>query len=210
MSIAQAYNQWATSYDTVANRTRDLEARALRESLPPAALGNVLELGCGTGKNTVWLAEKAARLTAVDFSAGMLRHAQAKLAGHQPPVTFVPADITRPWLFVSAPLDLITCSLILEHIQDLDSIFAQARQALRPGGLFYIGELHPFKQYLGSKARFDTPGGAVELETYGHHLSDFTEGARRHGLRCQQLREWFDADDQAAPPRIVSFVFEAE
>ncbi|WP_375416532.1 class I SAM-dependent methyltransferase [uncultured Hymenobacter sp.] len=209
MTIAEAYNQWAASYDTVVNQTRDLEARALRESLPPSALGNVLELGCGTGKNTAWLAERATHLTAVDFSAEMLRQAQNQLAGHQPPVNFAQADITQPWFFVPTPVDVITCSLVLEHIQNLDFIFAQVRQALRPGGLFYLGELHPFKQYLGSKARFAAPGGVVEPETYVHHVSDFTESARRYGLRCQQLREWFDEHERATPPRLVSFVFEA-
>ena len=209
MTIADSYNQWAASYDTVLNKTRDLEAQALREMLPAGPLGHVLELGCGTGKNTVWLAKNATQLTAVDFSADMMQQARQKLAAHQPPVAFVQADITQPWHFAPAQFDLITCSLILEHIESLDFIFAQARQVLRPNGRFYIGELHPFKQYAGSKARFEAAGGTVVLQTYEHHISDFTEGARRQGLRCQQLREWFDADAPTALPRIMSFVFGA-
>ena len=210
MRLEQAYNTWATSYDTVANKTRDLEAQALRAVVPAGRFERVVELGCGTGKNTAWLAAKAAHLTAVDFSTEMLRQAQQKLAGHQPPITFALADITRPWHFAPASAtDLLTSSLILEHLPDLEVVFAHARRALRPSGLFYLGELHPFKQYLGSQARFDTPTGTVELECYVHHLSDYTEAARRHGFQLQRLQEWFDQDaPSATPPRIVSFLFE--
>jgi predicted TPR repeat methyltransferase len=204
MNIQQAYNIWAESYDTVANKTRDLEAVALRAVLPATSLAHIVELGCGTGKNTEWLASKTNRLTAVDFSADMLAKAQAR--NQHPHVTFWQADIIQPWQFLDAPADLVTCSLILEHIQDLNSVFAQASAALRPGGLFYIGELHPFKQYQGSKARFETAAGSVlELECYVHHVSDFMEAAKRYGLVCQDLREWFD-DDRNGTPRVLSFL----
>lgn len=205
MNIQQAYDTWAESYDTVVNKTRDLEGVALRAVLPATSFAHVVELGCGTGKNTDWLASKTNRLTAVDFSADMLAKAQAR--NQHPHVIFWQANIIQPWQFLDAPADLITCSLILEHIQDLNSVFAQASAALRPGGLFYIGEMHPFKQYQGSKARFETAVGSVlELECYVHHVSDFMQAANRYGLVCHDLREWFD-DDRNGTPRVLSFLF---
>jgi hypothetical protein len=59
METKQAYNLWASQYDTDNNKTRDLEAQALRISLAGIPFNNCLEIGCGTGKNTVWLMEKA-------------------------------------------------------------------------------------------------------------------------------------------------------
>ena len=206
MSIQSAYNAWAETYDTVENKTRDLEAVALRQLLAEVPFAEVLELGCGTGKNTEWLAAKAANLTAVDFSAEMLGQAQAKLAGRN--VRFQQADITQDWTFARSPADLITCSLILEHIQDLSPVFEKASRALAPGGRFYVGELHSFKQYLGSKARFESGTGVVELECYTHHLSDYLTTAGRHGLRCANFREWFDEADRRGVPRIAAFLFE--
>ena len=211
MTVEQAYDTWAGSYDAVVNPTRDLEGQALRASIPAGPFAEIIELGCGTGKNTAWLAARAGHLTAVDFSAEMLRQARQKLAAHQPPVTFAQADISQPWRFAPPQrADLLTASLVLEHLPDLGVVFAHARRALRSGGLFYVGELHPVKQYLGSKARFDTPAGTVTLETYTHHISDYTEAARRHGFRLQRLQEWFDEEARATPPRIVSFLFVAE
>ena len=209
MNVQQAYDAWAVSYDSMPNPTRDLEARALQQTVPPGPHGHVVELGCGTGKNTAWLAAQARQLTAVDFSAEMLAQAQAKRLA--PQVRFQQADITQPWHWLPAPADVLSCSLILEHIRDLSVVFAHARAALRPGGLFYIGELHPFKQYRGTQARFDLPNGTrQELECYVHHLSDFTETARQHGFLCQRLQEWFDEDDRTSTPRIVSFLFKRE
>ena len=52
MSVEQAYNNWAEQYDSNENKTRDLEAKALREVLADMIFENCLEIGCGTGKNT--------------------------------------------------------------------------------------------------------------------------------------------------------------
>lgn len=51
--VQQAYNSWAQQYDSNENKTRDLEARSLRETLAPLTFEHCLEIGCGTGKNTV-------------------------------------------------------------------------------------------------------------------------------------------------------------
>ena len=55
MNIREAYNHWSAQYDTNMNPTRDLEGVALREMLADLSFKQVLEIGCGTGKNTAWL-----------------------------------------------------------------------------------------------------------------------------------------------------------
>ena len=61
MSIEKAYNTWAEQYDTNENKTRDLDIKATIETLSKYKFKYVLELGCGTGKNTKWLLRKAKR-----------------------------------------------------------------------------------------------------------------------------------------------------
>lgn len=204
MNTQQAYNHWARSYDTDENKTRDLEGAAGRQVLAGADFTRVLEVGCGTGKNTVWLAGKAKALTAVDFSEEMMKLARQKVS--HPHVQFRQADITQPWHFGRATL--ITCSLVLEHIQDLDFIFGQVAHSLEPGGLFYMCELHPYKQLQGSRARFERGEQLVQLEYFVHHISEFYAAAQKQGLRCQRLDEWFDSEDKTTLPRLVSFLFE--
>jgi ubiquinone/menaquinone biosynthesis C-methylase UbiE len=209
MQNKEAYNRWSASYDAVTNRTRDVEASAFREVLANRRFSNVIELGCGTGKNTEWLAGKAGHVIAVDFSEEMLNAARKKIVRGN--VDFAIADITKPWLFADRKVDLITCSLILEHIENIDFIFQQAGQHLKEKGLFYIGELHPFKQYQGSKARFEAaPGELFILECFTHHISEYMEAANNNGFSCLSLKEWFDDDegDSNSIPRIITFFFQ--
>lgn len=203
----RVYNAWAWQYDSNHNRTRDLEAVALRETLDNLRFSSALELGCGTGKNTAWLADRVSHVTAVDFSEAMLAKAREKISA--PHVSFHQADITQPWMFTDKTFDLVTFSLVLEHIEDLSAIFGQARQKLGPHGMLYLGELHPFRQYTGTVARFDSEAGRVEAQCFLHHLTDFFDAATGAGFSLRHLREWFDDGDRRAPPRILGLLLEA-
>jgi ubiquinone/menaquinone biosynthesis C-methylase UbiE len=204
MNTEEAYNHWAKSYDSVVNKTRDLEQVAAKYSLAEANFSKVIEIGCGTGKNTVWIAEKAKELLAVDFSKEMMDIARQKITA--PHVRFLWADITRPWNFEKA--SLITCSLVLEHIENINFVFGQVAQTVENGGFFYLCELHPYKQLQASRARFEHEGKLVQLEYFVHHISDYFEAAHTNGLHCIQLQEWFDDDDRTSTPRLASFLFQ--
>jgi ubiquinone/menaquinone biosynthesis C-methylase UbiE len=205
MTIQEAYNSWSSIYDTNQNKTRDLEAVALKHILKDKTFENILEIGCGTGKNTEWLHKKAKKLVGVDFSEDMLNKAKQKISSEN--VQFVRADIQEDWSFQDETFDLVTCSLVLEHIEQLHLVFKRIQSVLSQNGLLYIGELHPFKQYLGTKAQFETDAGTYELTCFTHHVSDFYKAASENGLECLNINEWFDNDDRGGVPRILTMVF---
>jgi ubiquinone/menaquinone biosynthesis C-methylase UbiE len=205
MSTQKLYDQWSATYDAVDNKTRDLEKIACETTLGELTFRNVLELGGGTGKNTSWLADRAERVMSVDFSEEMQAVAREKVGNEN--VEFRISDIREPWSFGAFEPDLITCSLILEHVEDLTFIFEQARGTLTPGGCFYVCELHPFKQYEGSEARFETDAGVQVTECFQHHVTDYTNTALAKGFAIQKIDEWFDEDDRTTTPRLISFVF---
>ena len=205
MSIENAYNIWARQYDTNVNRTRDLDKRCTIETLNNLVFKNVLELGSGTGKNTEWLLNKAERIIGLDFSQEMLNKAKEKISDKR--VTFKKADLTKDWKVENNFADLITSSLTLEHIKNLDHIFSQANQKLKKNGLFFISELHPFKQYSGSKAQYETESGTKELEVYIHHISEYIDNAESNGLKFLEMKEWFDQNYQNRLPRLISLLF---
>ena len=204
MSLEQAYNEWSEQYDSNNNKTRDLEAVALRATLQEIAFKSCLEIGCGTGKNTVWLSSRAQRITAVDLSEKMLSKAREKNSSGN--VSFVQADIRQPWKFLSSNYELVTFSLVLEHVADLGHVLGEASEALVPGGYLYIGELHPFKQYLGSKEHFEKDGITQYVEAYTHHVSDYIQAAKENGLILEDLKEFFDPDNSVTP-RILACLF---
>ncbi len=205
MNTQQAYNIWSQQYDFNENKTRDLEAQALQETLHDINFKSCLEIGCGTGKNTAWLITKAKQVTAVDLSEEMLAKAKEKI--NNDIVEFIEADITVNWTFAKEKYDFITFSLVLEHIQNLDHIFNEVGKYLVQGGHVYIGELHPFKQYAGSKARFETADGTQVVECFTHHLSEFIQTAKKYNLTVTTVNEYFDDGDTATIPRILVLVF---
>lgn len=198
-----AYNRWSKSYDIVDNKTRDLEAKTIRTVLNEISCQHIIEIGCGTGKNTSWLAQHCQRLTAIDFSEEMLKQAKEKIK--DPKIEFQHADITIPWRM--DPADLISCSLVLEHIDDLSFIFEQAALSLTSGGQFYICELHPYKQMQGSRARFEEGDTTIHLEYFVHHISEYMAAAFDNGFTCISLLEWFDNNHKDSVPRLVSYLF---
>lgn len=205
MNVQQAYNAWSETYDSVENTTRDIEAKALRKIVSGENL-DILEIGCGTGKNTEFLQTKAKHLIGADFSSEMLEKAKAKITDEN--VEFRQLDLREIWDFEENSFDLITCSLALEHIENIDFVFSEARRVLRENGRFYFGELHPFKQYLGTKARFETGSGTFELECFVHHVSEFFEVAVKNNFEIVELKEWFDDDDKSQIPRLLTMIFE--
>jgi predicted TPR repeat methyltransferase len=204
LSTRELYNQWSSTYDEVENKTRDLEKIAGQQVLASIEADGIIELGCGTGKNTEWLSEKANHVTAVDLSEEMLAKAKEKIRRSN--VVFQQADILSNWDFTDRKADLITCSLILEHIDNLVPLFQNVKAHLKEDAHFYVCELHPFKQYSGSKARFESPQGTQVLDCYIHHISDYLEAASSAGLSLVGLKEWFD-EDKTGIPRLVSFLF---
>jgi malonyl-CoA O-methyltransferase len=206
MDIQNAYNEWSYSYDQDENRTRDLDRDIVRNRLGGQHFDSILEIGCGTGKNTSFFAQIGQNILAVDFSEGMISQAREKVqAGN---VRFSLMDITQPWDMEEESFDLIVCNLVLEHIQDLSHVFSEAAQALRPGGHFFIDELHPFRQYEGTKARFYRAEEKIEVDAFTHHISDFLKAAEESHLSLVRLEEFWHETDENKPPRILSLYFE--
>lgn len=206
MKIQDAYTRWSTTYDSDRNLTRDLDRRVTESTLVDRKYQNILELGCGTGKNTALLHHIGRKVLALDFSPGMLQQAKTKVRTDH--VFFVRADLTKPWPAKTGAFELVVCNLVLEHIEHLDPVFYQASQSLTPGGEFFVSELHPFRQYQGTQANFRNEQETVAIEAFVHHLSDFTEAARENGLSLKIMQEWRHEEDLNKLPRLVSFLFE--
>jgi len=204
--VTSAYDQWARTYETVENATRDLAATVLRYYPLPMHDRDVLETGCGTGFNTTYLAQQSRSVLAVDGSAGMLAQARARIAA--PQVQLAQCDLQHTWPLAVASVDLVVCLLVLEHIADLHMFFQEAARVLRPGGECFVCELHPFCQLQGHQAWFTEAGsGKVALiPAYLHDVSEYVNASVQHGFEVLRMDEWRDAHDttHTLPPRLLS------
>ena len=205
MSVRAAYDDWSNTYDTDKNLTRDLDRVVTKKILTGLKCKAVIELGCGTGKNTLLLSQIAEKVYALDFSPSMVENAKEKVNAAN--VVFSLGDITKPWFYDNESADLVTCNLILEHIEDLSFIFSEASRVLVKGGYFFISELHPFRQYKGTKANFQREQKIVEIQAFVHNISDFLTMAKNHGFMLEDFAESWHEQDRNKPPRLASFLF---
>ena len=226
--IANAYDDWAETYDTVPNRTRDLAGQVLRQTNLNLNGRAVVEVGCGTGRNTEWLVRSGdssdvagptsdavptnnatgpASIVALDFSAEML--ARARLRINDPRVQFIQHDIHDPWPLANASADVVIAMLVLEHVEHLEPFFIEAARTLTANGELFICELHPMRQYLGGQARFiDNKTGVYTLiAAFLHDVSDFVNAGLSAGLNLVHLGEWRDEEEPDDPPRVLSLNF---
>src|SRR6266849_1850678 len=205
MSVKEAYTDWSSTYDLDRNLTRDLDELVTRATLEGLRCKSILEIGCGTGKNTALLAQIGKTVHALDFSEAMIARAKAKMSFDN--VTFDVADITQPWPCDDRSFDLIACNLVLEHVQDLAFIFSEAAHAMIGSGQIFVSELHPFRQYEGVQAHFQRDDETIEIPAFIHQISDFLDAAASHNLSLVQMKEWWHEEDRNKPPRLVSFLF---
>lgn len=203
--MREAYNQWAAIYDSNDNKTRDMDERVARDVIGSAAVDTIVELGCGTGKNTEWLAEQCSTLIGLDLSEEMLAVARKKIpASH---VELRQTNLLDTWQLPTASAQLITTNLVLEHLPDLMPVVEQAANVLAPRGRLYISELHPYKHLLGGGARFDVKEATTFVTSKRHHISDYLHAAHKAGLQLLRMDEWFD-DDERTLPRLATFLFQ--
>jgi ubiquinone/menaquinone biosynthesis C-methylase UbiE len=204
--VTSAYDQWAHTYETVENATRDLAATVLRQYPLPMHGRDILETGCGTGFNTTYLAQQSRSVLAVDGSAGMLAQACAKVTA--PHVQLLRCDLQHTWPLADASVDLVVCLLVLEHIADLHMFFQEAARVLRPGGEGFVCELHPFRQLQGRQAQCTEAksGQVVLIPAYLHDVSEYVNASVQQGFALLRMDEWRDAHDTAhtLPPRLLS------
>jgi malonyl-CoA O-methyltransferase len=143
-------------------RARLLERLALFDLAPRVAV----DLGCATGRGSIALAERyaAARVLAVDSSAGMLRAARARAAA-VPSIALLGGDAERLPLRDQS-VQLILANLVLPWCRP-PALFAEAARVLEAGGLLLFATLGP-----DSLREIRAAWGAVDSELHVHAAFD--------------------------------------
>lgn len=156
--------------------TEFLEAR-----LAPGA--SVLEFGCNDGVLLEQLQAKGFDCVGVDASDNVASVGRAK--GIDIKTGFLNADLVAAQN-LAGRFDLVTCSNVFAHIDDISETVAAVKLLLKKNGLFAI-EVHDGK-ILAEETQFDT--------VYHEHLTYFTEAT----LRFFVEREGFEFVECAATP----------
>lgn len=117
------------------------ERPAMLALLPPLEGLRVLDAGCGSGIYAELLENRGARVTGVDESAEMIRHARRRLAGRGADLRV--ADLRAPLPFPDASFDGIVSALVLHYLRDWSGPLAELRRVLRPDGWLAFSTHNP-------------------------------------------------------------------
>lgn len=98
--------------------------------------------------------------------------------------------------------------MVLEHIVDLNHVFKEALNTVKDGGFIYLGEIHPFKQYTGSKVRFESSEGTETVTCFTYHITEFINATSKYGFELKKMGEHFDEDDKNGLLRILTLLFQ--
>ena len=105
-----------------------------RGKISPGSL--CMDLGCGTGRFTIPLAETTgAHVVGVDLSAEMLAEAFPKPGADR--VWWVRSD-AQDLAFISSALQCVFMSLLLHHVDDVQRVMGECCRILRPGGVCLV------------------------------------------------------------------------
>ncbi len=188
-AVRSGYDRWAPVYDHDANPLQALEEPLVRTAVGDPRGLTVLDLGCGTGRHALWLANAGASVTAVDFSMEMLAEARKKPGAER--VRFLAHDLHLPLPVAGGNFDLVVSGLVLEHLAQLEPFFAEVRRNLTSCGRAVVSAMHPAMFLRGTQARFTDPGTGelVRPGSVPHSIGSFVMAAVRAGLRLLDVSE---------------------
>ncbi|MCJ1475820.1 hypothetical protein MMC13_004484 [Lambiella insularis] len=204
LPTTRAYDRWAPLYDHDLNPLQALDDRSLPPllstfaSLLPAPSADrpttIVDLGCGTGRNTLKLLSRpATRVVGLDASSGMLEIARRRFGERTADLTPEEAAVAEFRVFDmidGSPVPEgvkgvqgVVCTLVLEHVP-VERFFATVAGMVVPAGCVLVSNMHE-EMGARSQAGFVDPktGEKIRPQSYVHSVEEVVAEAVRWGFR---------------------------
>jgi ubiquinone/menaquinone biosynthesis C-methylase UbiE len=145
------------NYHAIAERHYDQTILAMLDLMQVEPGATILEVGCGSGANTLRIARAGKRVCAADVSQNMLQQAQARVAaaGLESIVEFRLEDLTR-LTFPDATFRHVFSWDAITRIHDVEKALDELARIIEPGGnlALYVSNNRSWDQNLETLARF--------------------------------------------------------
>ena len=225
LSTQEAYAHWASVYDTDGNFLQATDDAQLEDRLPRflalAGIGVasevqrshdehgkqkiVIDLGCGTGRNTFRLralTEPTTKIIGLDSSEQMLEIARTKVVADSQELPMTPIfqrfDINEA---ANAPenistthsaiprADAIISTLVIEHVE-LEQFFTVASRLLKPGGFMIITNMHSDMGKISRAGFVNSEGVKVRpTDSIPHTIEEVRKSAEYFNFQVLDVAE---------------------
>lgn len=153
-----------------------LNTPAFLAMLPDVTGLRLLDIGCGEGTNTRRLADRGARVTAVDIAERFIGHAVALERDDPKGIDYqIASAVQLP--FADAAFDAATAFMSLMDVPETDRAIAEAYRVIKPGGFLQFSITHPCFDTPHRRSVFDASRNkiAVEVGRYFERVDGIVE-----------------------------------
>ena len=221
--LKETFDAVSGGYDGGALRFFPESAKNIAALLDLSGDEYVLDVACGTGHASLAIARllPRGRVTAVDFSSGMLDQARQKAASlHLRNIDFIERDM-QDLGFAESPFDVAVCAFGIFFVMDMETQLANIASMVKPGGRVMITNFqesyfHPLKDLFVNRLaaygvqnppqawkRIAHEAGCRQLfETAG--LADIRIEQKNVGYYLDSQDEWWDIVWNAGFRRLVA------
>lgn len=167
LKIRHSFSQASTTYHDHAFvqgiAAEALATRILSENKGP--LGNVLEIGAGTGLLTSLLSENSTRYIMTDVSLPLLQQGYNKIDDN----SVFPLVVDADQLCFSASFDFIISNLTLHWLENPKAALTNLTACLKPGGKVYLTALgnNTFHEWRAAHSVVGAPNGVFDFISIG-------------------------------------------
>ncbi len=159
----RSFDHFAANYDRRDELNGGWVTEWLAALLEVRGGASAVELGCGSGRVSMLLAEHYGQVRAIDLSSEMIRLARSKHT--HPAISYEQGDLTQ----VTGEYDLVLSIMTLHHVPQLTETLNHIRELVAPGGvavlvdaaqppkprwMFHVGNLLRFAGDVRRRDRF--------------------------------------------------------
>lgn len=179
LSARAAYRLWAPHYDAE-TAVSYLEEQTVTELGVPTSACRLLDAGCGTGRRL--RSSDAALRVGIDLTPEMLDRADG--------ADLISTADVRALPFSSAAFDVVWCRLVIGHVADPATAYAELARVCRAGGIVVVSDIGSEAVAAGHRRTFRDSAGAVhEIEHFMHSAQEHDALARAVGLELVMRRD---------------------
>ncbi|MFA7709422.1 MAG: class I SAM-dependent methyltransferase [archaeon] len=134
------YNKFGEAYQKERYYNQYVEIPNMLKTVKNIKGKKLLDVGCGAGIHIKAYSKKGAKCSGMDISETMI--AQAKK--NNPKIEFKVGTVTK-LPYKANSFDVVTCSLCLDYVKDLNNAFKEINKVLKKGGLLYYSYESPVR-----------------------------------------------------------------